>query len=528
MHPSRLIVLVLALAATLAVWWWPNRWQAGDVAMPPGLINSVSFAAYGPDESPLTETFPTKAEVMDRLNRLKPLARGIRTYSALEGDYDIAELAGQAGLKLWLGIWLSPDPARNAAEIARAVQLAHDHPAVIDRVIVGNEVLLRRDLPEAALIAAIDTVRAQVAQPVTYADVWEFWEKHPAVARHVDIVTVHMLPYWEDDPTGIDGAVAHVRDVFGHMQALFPGQRIAIGETGWPSAGRARRNAVPSIVNEAVFLRRFIALAQEKSFDYNIIEAYDQDWKSISEGTVGARWGLLSDRGRVKFPLHGPVSDNPGWFWDAALALLAGGVLALLSGRRSAGGLTAAILLGNALVFAWAGTVPVAFSLGLGIAAAFNMLGQAMLAWLVLRDPLARGAPRTGAETTRAVRDLLRPRLPPRGAWLADLSFIFLWACAVLQVLLVVDPRYRDFPLPVFAVPLAATLLRALQGRLPRGGGGREEGLLLAMLAGGALASAIIEGATNPQSLMWNAAVLVLAAPLAWRLMPASRVLVAA
>ena len=36
--------------------------------------------------------------------------------------------------------------------------------------------------------------------PVTYADVWEFWLRHRELASAVDFVTVHILPYWEDDP----------------------------------------------------------------------------------------------------------------------------------------------------------------------------------------------------------------------------------------------------------------------------------------------------------------------------------------
>ena len=48
---------------------------------------------------------------------------------------------------------------------------------------------------------------------------------------------------------------------------------------------------------------------------------------------------------------------------------------------------------------------------------------------------------------------------------------------------------------------------------LPRGGGGREEWMVGLVLVLGALASAVIEGPLNLQSLAWNAAALVLAVP---------------
>ena len=67
--------------------------------------------------------------------------------------------------------------------MAAGIALANRYPDTIDRVIVGNEVLLRRDLPVEELIADIDAVRQAVKQPVTYADVWEFWREFPKLRR---------------------------------------------------------------------------------------------------------------------------------------------------------------------------------------------------------------------------------------------------------------------------------------------------------------------------------------------------------
>jgi len=42
--------------------------------------------------------------------------------------------------------------------------------------------------------------------------------------------------------------------------------------------------------------------------DYNIIEAFDQAWKT-NEGGVGAYWGLFDASRQAKFAWAGPVSD---------------------------------------------------------------------------------------------------------------------------------------------------------------------------------------------------------------------------
>ena len=86
--PSRflapwLLPLVLVLAgAVLAAWWWPNRPLAGELAMPAGKLNSVSFAPFRDGESPLTGTFSSAAEVEQDLTLLVPHVRAIRSYAA--------------------------------------------------------------------------------------------------------------------------------------------------------------------------------------------------------------------------------------------------------------------------------------------------------------------------------------------------------------------------------------------------------------------------------------------------------------
>ena len=45
-----------------------------------------------------------------------------------------------------------------------------------------------------------------------------------------------------------------------------------------------------------------------------VIEAFDQPWKRKLEGTVGGYWGLYDDDLRDKFPLSGPVVEDARWW----------------------------------------------------------------------------------------------------------------------------------------------------------------------------------------------------------------------
>ena len=513
---ASLAALALMALALIAAWWWPNRPTAGNVAMPDAKFESLSYAPYRPGQSPLTDNFPTTAEVDQDLTLLAAHSLGIRSYSSVEGKFNLPALARRHHLKLWLGIWLSADRAANAREMAAGIAAARAYPDVVDRVVVGNEVLLRHDLPVAELIADILAVKRAVPEKVTTADVWEDFLRYPQIVPYLDIVTVHILPYWEDRPTDLAGSMKHVKAVLTELAARFPGKKLAIGETGWPSRGRWRRDAAPSLVNEAVYLRRFIDLADRLHVDYNIIEAFDQDWKYHNEGTVGANWGIWTDTRHLKFPLFGPVRENPDWGTDAALSVLCGLALAGLATLRGVTPARAvmAMALGGAMGFAIAGTAPVLYDRFAAIAGIANMLGQAVLACLfVLRDD---GPARDGKAATEAFRSVLRLRWP--AAWRGpvgadalcdDLNFLFLWTAAILQVLLAYDPRYRDFPLPTFAVPVVIAAIRLLRGR----NGShlrRADYVVMAMLLGGAIFSAVQEGPRNLQSLIWNGAACLL------------------
>ncbi len=179
---------------------------------------------------------------------------------------------------------------------------------------VGNEVLLRGEMTTADLAATIRSVKAQVAVPVTYADVWEYWLRNREVYDAVDFVTIHILPYWEDFPIRAKYAAAHVDAIRRRMAVAFPGKEILIGETGWPSEGRMREGALPSRTNQARVVSEILDLAKRENFRVNLIEAYDQPWKRQLEGTVGGYWGLFDSVQRaLKYPPGVAISNFPFW-----------------------------------------------------------------------------------------------------------------------------------------------------------------------------------------------------------------------
>jgi exo-beta-1,3-glucanase (GH17 family) len=314
------IVSFAVLIIVLNIMWANLTNQPQDVGedVPDGKLNGLSFAPFREGQAPMLDIFPSPAQIEEDLKLMGETTHNIRTYASLGGSTPvIPELAKKYGLTMIQGGWLSGNPKDNKKEMAELIRSANAHPDVVKRVMVGNEVLLRDELTADQLIQYIREVKKAVKQPVSYADVWSMYMKHPELIKEVDFITIHILPYWEDRPITVDEAPSHIERIVKKVQqeanAIAPNKPILIGESGWPGAGRQRGWAVPSVVNEAQFIRALIKVAKDNNFDYNIVEAFNQSWKSQLEGVVGANWGLYSVDRQEVFPLTGKVYEHPNW-----------------------------------------------------------------------------------------------------------------------------------------------------------------------------------------------------------------------
>ncbi len=511
---TKIILAVYGLALLLAgaaLWFfWALQARPAvlpDMASSAHKLQCASYSPFAKDQSPLVP-FTIRAEQVDTdLALLAKYFNCVRTYSVTGLD-DVPALAQKHGLKLMLGAWVSADQAATRLEIEQLVATANRYPDVVQSVVIGNEALLRKDISASRLAELIAEVKTRVAQPVTYADVWEFWLKHPQIAPVVDFITIHILPYWEDQPAGIDDALEHVAAVREDFGYRFAPKDIFIGETGWPSAGRQRETALPSRINEARFMRGFIAQAEHNGWNYNLIEAFDQPWKRQNEGAVGGYWGLFDADRNDKQILVGPVSNLPEWrqwvFVSGAIALAA----LLLAGRPRSVAL--AIWMP---VLALIGSLGATLWLQLGVQDNRNHWEWLWTGLLLVLNALvlARGVLACGASACSARsgwRETLFVKLENNAAkLLVAIGFVG----AVLMLQLVLDARYREFPSYILLLPAIVYLWRPA-GAAPQ----RELRLLAIVIACGVPSVLWQEKLTNTQALGWAAVAIALTLAL-WR-----------
>ena len=329
-HPATLLALGIAAAASFGVWDYAN--QPVPMQGFTGEVGGLAFSPYQRGESPEANQYPTTAEIRGDLQKASDITGRIRTYTVAGPMADIPRLAADYPLQVTLGAWIDKKAGGDEAQVKRLIETANANPNV-DRVLVGNEVLLRDDIPASQLIHYIQEAKAGVHVPVSTAEPWHVWLKHPELAASVDYITIHLLPYWEGLP--IDDSLRYIMSRLDQVQRAYPGKHIVIGEVGWPSNGVAVGGAQPSRVNQAMFLRRFFNIAQARGLDYFVMEAFDQPFKTSFEGRVAGYWGVFDLDRHAKWSMNGPVQETPNWAIWAELSI-AGAALAagLLLSRR--------------------------------------------------------------------------------------------------------------------------------------------------------------------------------------------------
>jgi exo-beta-1,3-glucanase (GH17 family) len=189
-------------------------------------------------------------------------------------------------------------PDANEQEITNLIKAAGD--GAVDMAIVGSETLLRGDLTAAQLISYLDRVRAAIppAIPVTTADTCDQLLRTPQVVAHTDAIFVNDYPYFAGVPVNCGIAALHY--CYQQLTAVAGGRPVIISESGWPSCGDTRNQAVPSPENASFYFLNLVSWARANNVPFFYFEAFDEPWKAKYEGTIGACWGVWNKDGKLK------------------------------------------------------------------------------------------------------------------------------------------------------------------------------------------------------------------------------------
>lgn len=259
-------------------------------------VHGLCFSPYLEGQAP--GSIVTEAQILERLEIIRPYTRWIRSFSCTEGHQHTPRLAHELGLKTLVGAWLGTDRADNEAELAAAIEVARTGHA--DILAIGNEVLLREDLSEEELLDYLHRAKAAVPDvPVGYVDAYYLFEKHPRITAACDILMTNCYPFWEGCPR--EQAIAYMQSMYQRTLAVANGKQVIVSETGWPNTGQAFHGSVPSVEGALRYFIDTCGWGRRDEVQIFYFAAFDEAWKVGDEGDVGAYWGLWDKDGRPKY-----------------------------------------------------------------------------------------------------------------------------------------------------------------------------------------------------------------------------------
>jgi len=259
-------------------------------------IHGISFSAYLEGQYP--GSILTRDQIVKRMKILQPHVSWVRSFSCVDGNELIPQIAHEFGLKTLVGAWIDHDLEKNEEEINSLIKLGKE--GHLDMAAVGNEVLLRGDLSEDILLGYINRVKNELPDiPVGYVDAYYVFASHQSITNAIDVIMTNCYPFWEGFP--FDHSLAYMKNMYNIAKSVSKGKKVIVSETGWPNRGSAEKEAVPSYENAMKYFINTYTWAAEDDIEIFYFSSFDETWKIEKEGDVGAYWGLWDKDRKFKF-----------------------------------------------------------------------------------------------------------------------------------------------------------------------------------------------------------------------------------
>ena len=282
--------------------------------------NGISYGAYRNGEGPDKNSLTSKENILEDLNIIAKRWQLIRMYGSGQQSRNIIEVIKENKLpiRVMQGAWISSHQTKkqNDLQISQAIKLANDYPEIVVAVNVGNEIFVdwswHKVKDAKPIIQYIRKVRAEIKQPVTVNDDYNFWNKPKAkkIADEVDFIGLHGYAFWNNKT--IDQAMQWTKDTYNSIKTLYPDYTIVFAETGWPTSriyndysdegvliGKANE------VNQKRFFEEYNAWINNNKINSLYFEAFNEQWKGGFDGNnpmkkAEKHWGVYYSNRKPK------------------------------------------------------------------------------------------------------------------------------------------------------------------------------------------------------------------------------------
>lgn len=275
----------------------------------PGIDYTPMYTQY-----PGCLTYPASQNNVTRdMAVLSQLSNTIRLYGTDCNQTEmvlhaIDRLGLNGTMKVWLGVWQDSNTTTNTRQLEQLYKIFDDSGSdSFVGVIVGNEVLYRKDMTASKLISVIGDVKDNMTSrgidiPIASSDLGDNWTAE--LANAVDYVMANIHPFF----AGVTADVAaswtwnfwQTHDVAFKTDA----SKNIIGETGWPSTGgtdcgaatTCAQGSVAGITEMNTFMENWVCDALTNGTNYFWFEAFDEPWKiqyNSGDENWEDHWGIM-------------------------------------------------------------------------------------------------------------------------------------------------------------------------------------------------------------------------------------------
>lgn len=267
------------------------------------LKKKIKRLCYGPfrdGQSPITKIYPIQKQILEDLHLIKKnlsRVRMIRTYSTYDNFGKIPVLAKKVGIDCLPGCALDQGPWMAKKEFTNLLKITQK--GLAEMVVIGDMALFRRQMTFDELVSYIKKGKIVAKVPVGTGNHWQEWLKHPHLVNEVDFLCVGIYPY--EEGVSVGKAINYLSRVLKKIEEINPQKKRILIDSGWPSAGVPKGEAIFSPKNQALYIRKFIDYCERHNLEYFIFEVFDENWKKIYEKARSTHFGIFTAERKLKF-----------------------------------------------------------------------------------------------------------------------------------------------------------------------------------------------------------------------------------
>ncbi|ETW10305.1 hypothetical protein H310_00645 [Aphanomyces invadans] len=291
------LVLVGALVAALMYTHAPN--DTTDASFGTGNDISVCYDSYN------------DINIATHFRTIRQRFTGIRTYQT-RGYRNAIDVAAEAGLKIYAGVWIRTDEASINADMQAVVDGVRRNPSVVKGVFVGNEEL-HVGIDQWTVLGRVRQMRQRLQAagfgwvPVGSVQVDGNWGGASALANECDLIGVNIHPFFSAASVSTWNPLEDLKTRWNAMYKAY-GNRAVLTETGWPTSGSQYYGHWPNFDTA-------------KNYYFQVLE-----WSKGNGGNMPSHF-MFHDNTLKPTDFEksfGLAWSNGAWKWDAPAAEIKG------------------------------------------------------------------------------------------------------------------------------------------------------------------------------------------------------------